>query len=479
MRNVYSIQRRCAVLLVAALLPLSVAGAAPGQAEVRDLAPSAVRFASQDAQAWQLVAISRYLMGDLTGALEAWNRTGDPRIDTIDIFGAERVPGPVVVRATGLQIRQVLTPDAFGRARRRLDGLPVVWNARMNYEPRFSEEGGGLAKVDVFIEERPVLPTRWSSLATLGARALLLDELAVDIAGSLGAGETVSAAWRWSAARPRVRLGLAFPSPRGFPGIVSFDWLWERQSYDATPSSADATLVREERRKVGLHLADWSTRWLRWQTGAALDRLPEFDDLDGKRFALHDYLAVDTTLDVRLADDRLSLAATGGWWVPFAGGDRFGTGGLLAAWRSTDDPTLSSWSSITRLGLASRAAPLALWPGAGTGRGRGTLLRAHPLLDADVVTGPAFGRQVAGSSFEYRRAVGLALPVRFSIAGFVDAAQARQRLIDLETSPFYVDAGGGVRLHAPGGSVMRIDVARGLRGGGTTLSASWGDAWPR
>ena len=354
--------------------------------EAQDLALSAVRLAPDDAYAWQLVATSRYLMGDVMGALDAWNRTGEPRIDTIDIHGAERTRQPVVVRAAGLQPRQVLTPEAFGRALRRLRDLPVASNARMRYEPVSTAIDGGLAKVDVFIDERQVVPSGWLALATLGARALLLDELRVDVAGPLGAGELASAAWRWSAGRPRVALGLALPSPQWLPGIVSFDGSWERQSYDATPSSDDATLVREERRRVGLHLADWSTSWLRWQTGAALDRLREYDDLDERRVDARDYLAVESALDVRLAGDRLALAASGGWWAPFAGGDRFGTGGLLAAWRSTDDATLPSWSAVTEIGVASRVAPLALWQGAGTGQGRSGLLRAHPLLNGGVLT---------------------------------------------------------------------------------------------
>lgn len=452
--------------------------------EAHELARTAVRLAPEDAYAWQLVASSRYLMGDSMGALDAWNRTGEPRLDAIDIHGADRTRQPVVVRATGLRPRQVLTAEAFGRALRRLRDLPVASNARLRYEPVFIEQDGGLAKVDVFLDERPRVPGGWLALATLGARALLLDEVRVEVAGPLGAGELGSAAWRWSAGRPRVAFRLALPSPQGLPGNVSLDGSWERQSYEATPSPDGATLLREERRRVGLHMADWSTSWLRWQTGAALDRLREYDGLDEHRFNARNYLAVESALDVRLAGDRLAVAASGGWWAPFAGGDRFGTGGLLAAWRSTDDASLPSWSAVTEIEVAGRAAPLALWPGAGTGQGRHGLLRAHPLVTTqegdDVLTGPAFGREVAHGSLEYVRPVGRALGNALSIAGFVDASRGWHRLNGLETSPLYVDAGFGVRVHAPRmGGAIRIDVARGLRGGGTTLSAGWSEVWPR
>jgi len=97
-----------------------------------------------------------------------------------------------------------------------------------------------------------------------------------------------------------------------------------------------------------------------------------------------------------------------------------------------------------------------------------------------VLTGPVFGRAVARGSVEYVRPVKRALAGGISIAGFVDAARAWHRLNGLDPSPLYIDAGVGVRVHAPGSiGAIRIDVARGLRGGGTTLSASWGVAWPR
>ena len=444
--------------------------------ESRDLAVSAARLAPEDPYVWQLVATSRFLTGDATGALDAWNRTGEPRIDITDIHGADRTKQPVVVRAAGLQPRQVLTPEAFGRALRRLRALPVASNARMKYEPI----EGGLARLDVFIDERQVAPSGWLTIATMGARALLVHELRVDVAGLLGEGELVSAAWRWSSGRPRVTLGLALPSPEGLPGIASVDAMWERQSYDTTPSSGAASRVREERRRVGLRLADWSTSWLRWQAGTALDRLREYGHPDETGVGARDYLALESALDVHLARDRLSLAASAGWWAPFAGGDRFAAGGLLASWRSTDVLTVPSWSAVTELSVASRAAPLALWQGAGTGQGRAGLLRAHPLLTDGVLTGPVFGRELVRGSLEYVRSVKQTRAGGLWIAGFIDAARAWHRLNGLDPSPLYVDAGIGLRVRGPGpGGTIRVDVAHGLRGGGTTLSASWGGAGRR
>lgn len=429
--------------------------------EARDFALAAVRLAPSDTYGWQLVATSRYLMGDTMGALDAWNRTGEPRVDTVDIHGAVRTRHPVVMRAAELQPRQLLTSDVLRRAERRLAELPVAWSARMKYEP-----GSELARVDVFIDERPVFPSGWLTLATLGARALVLDDVRVDVAGPQGAGELTSAAWRWSAGRPRVAVSLAWPSLLGLPGITTVDGSWERQSYDSPMAEDDATLVREERRRVGFSVSDWSTSWLRWRAGIALDRVP------------HDYLAAETGIEVRLAGDRVAAGATGGVWTPIRGTDRFGTSGLFAGWRSTIDPTRASWSARTELRMATRAAPLALWPGAGTGQGRSGLLRAHPLLEDGVLTGQAFGRQLAHASLEHVRPVGRTPAGGLSIAGFVDAARAWRRRAGLGPSRLYVDAGVGLRIHRPGpGGAIRIDLAHGLRGGGLTLSAGWGGEW--
>ena len=152
----------------------------------------------------------------------------------------------------------------------------------------------------------------------------------------------------------------------------------------------------------------------------------------------------------------------------------------MAAWRSTAEATRPSWSAATDIGVASRVAPLALWQGAGTGLGRPWLLRAHPLLNDNVLSGPVFGRTVAHGSLEYARPVRQTGVGGLSIAVFGDAARAWHRRASPDASPLYVDAGVGVRVHAPGaGGSIRIDVAHGLRGGGTTLSASWGGDWPR
>ena len=376
--------------------------------EAETIALAATRLAPHDSYAWQLVATTRYLTGDLTGALAAWNRTDGPRLDTIQIHGAERTPHSIVVRATGLQPRQILTPAALERALRRVRELPIASNARMKYEPIAdgpASAGYGLASVDVFIDERKVVPSGLVGLGAIGVRALLLHELRADVAGLVGAGEVHSVAWRWSANRPRLALGLALPSPRWFPGILSIEGSWERQSYSPASASTDDAPRRETRRRAGLRLSDWLTSWLRWQAGGALDHLREYDAASETDVVPRRYFAAESTIDVRLAGDRIGFAVSGGSWMPLSGGNRFTSGALLAAWRSTADPARPFWSVTAEVEAASQKAPLAVWPGAGTGNGRSGLARAHPLLASGIVTGQVFGRRVAQASLEYTRPI--------------------------------------------------------------------------
>ena len=323
--------------------------ALPDRPSPRGLAPPDIDSDADVARAWQRIATTQYLMGDVTEALGSWNRSGRPAIDAIAIHGARSTRPSVIVHAARLTPQDVLTPESFRRALRRVRDVPVASSATMSYQAL--EEG--LAIVDIAIDERKMLPSGRRALATVAARALFLNELRLDVAGALGAGEVASAAWRWSAGRPRVTLGLAMPAPWRMPGILSIDGSWERQTYDATPESAAETLVSEERVRAGLRVADWAASWLRVETGAALDHLSEYVETGAPRAVSRDYLAVESSISARLAGDRIAVTLSGGWWTPPAGGHRFGTGALLATWRTTVDPTAPVWSAVAGIGATS------------------------------------------------------------------------------------------------------------------------------
>jgi len=432
--------------------------------EARQFAAAAVRLDPEDTYAWQLVASSDYMSGRAMEALAAWNRAGEPRIDTIDIQGARRTPQPVLLGASGLEPRALLTPSTLRRAERRLQELPAAASARAAYTPI----DGGRATVNLFIDERPMLPRGWWTLMNMGARALLYDEARVDVVNPLRAGDAESVFYRWTPGRPRVDVGLALPSPGRLPGVMSFGAGWEAQSY-AVASPQGNAVARDTRRRSVLRIADWATGRLRWQAGAALDR---FND--------RGYVAADGALDLRLSQDRIALSASGSWWTPTASGTDLATAGFFSAWRSTTDATRMSLGVRAGVTIASDAAPLALWPGAGTGQGRTGLLRAHTLVHDGIIDGPAFGRRLAEGSLEFARPWQIVPAGGLSLAVFVDAARAWRRMPGLDTSPLYVDAGIGLRAHAPGqtGSV-RVDLAWALDGGGATLSAGWSTGWPR
>jgi hypothetical protein len=419
------------------------------------LADRAVALAPDDAYARELLGTARYLAGDTAGALAAWGPLGGPRLDGISVQGLTRTPHPILIGATGLQPRQLLTPQRFARAERRVRAVPIVASARVIVVP----QADGLASVNVALVERPVTPVGWLALGRIAGRAAVLHTVDVEVAGALRRAESVTVAWRWSAPRPLLAMTVAAPAPRGASGIVTLDATGEHQTYQGGS--------RESRRRVALSWSDWGSHRLLWRGGLALDR---FDD--------RGHLSADGGADLRLAADHIAVGSHLAAWRPHAGGAPFGTGRLTFALRTTTDPDVAAWHVWTALDVASRGAPRALWAGAGVGDVLGARLRAHQLVASDVVSGTVFGRVLATSTVEYRRPVGRWLTNVFGVATFVDVAQAWRGPSGI-VSRLEVDAGVGVTARGPGApGGVRLDLARGLRRGGWRASLSWGRSWP-
>ena len=112
-----------------------------------------------------------------------------------------------------------------------------------------------------------------------------------------------------------------------------------------------------------------------------------------------------------------------------------------------------------------------LWPGAGDGMARPHLLRAHPLLVDDIVSGPVFGRTLLHLTAESTRWLSTPRLVRLGIAAFADMAGASNRL-EGDDRVTHVDAGAGIRLRLPGAGngMVRADYARGVRDGRQRVS---------
>ena len=430
-------------------------------AESSRLAQAAVHLDPDDTYAWTLVATSEFLQDHRTAALNAWNRVDQPHVDVVAVEGADRTRHPMVVAAVGLRPRELLTADRFERAARRLDALPVAASTNL----RFQTNAEGRATVQAVVVERAVRPRGLVPIGTLGASALIRHEVAADVAGPTGSGELWSAAWRWSSGRPRVLFRLAMPAPHGLRGIATIDAWWERESYrtSTTPIDDPSRIVR---RSVRASLADWAPHQLRWLTGAALDRIDS-----------QDFIALDGLLDKRFIGDRVAVGAAGTWWSSVGGASGFGTASVTTAWRSARSPA-SAWSGGLGMATVTSAAPMVVWPGAGTGQSRDMLLRAHPLLDRGAIVGPAFGRRLLHASMEYQPIGVNTARGRVSAAAFVDAARTWDQT-ERSSRPFLVDVGVGLRAQTVGlARGIRVDVAYGVRDRRRALSAGWQKTWP-
>jgi predicted double-glycine peptidase len=425
------------------------------------LAEQALSVVPTDRNAWQVLATSRYASGDLHGALNAWNEVGQPITDAVSITGVERMPQPVVVNQLGLEARELLTSDALTRAARRLDDLPSVSSARV----RYTMQGDGRAAVEAAVDEASVLPKGLMGWAAVGVRAIFQKELQVDVASPLRLGEEWSPAYRWSSRRPRVRLELDTPAPGGWPGVIRLDAFWERQTYQH--ALLGDGLFEQSRRRAGVTWGNWAAGWLRWEAGAAFDTIAD----DG-------FVSLDGVLNTRWFDDQLAVLITANRWLARGDAQAFSSGEVVTTWRSTtasDGPALTVTGGYTTV---SNRAPLAVWPGASSGLGRGALLRAHPVLTDDVLIGEVFGRRLAFSSVEYERPVWSSPYGAVGVAGFVDSAKAWQRIDAHTPSPLHTDVGAGVRLKTGGaGGTVRLDFGYGLRDGKMKLSAGYVMPW--
>ena len=406
-----------------------------------------------DALAARILATALFLDNDADGALEAWNRVGEPVVDLLKVTGLERTRYSVVARAVSLPPQTVLTPQALRAARRKLAEMPAAQTTRVAFTP----QQGGRAQVDAAVVERPLLPRSPAALAALGLRALSDREVAVGVASPSGGGEMWRASWRWWERRPRVAFGFDAPTP--FGGVWRLTASGERQSY-----ARGGSTFEESRRRFDFTLSDWTRTGLRWEGSLALDRLREAR-LDSGGGAI----ALAGAAQQRLAGDRAYVEARAEYW---AGDVSTSTLALHAEWRSRQGHDGQIW--IARVGGARAAsnAPLALWPGAGTGQGRDVLLRAHPLLDNGVIRG-VFGQRLIDGSVEARHWLRPGRkPLRLAPAAFLDAARSF-RGVDGRDTPSQFDVGAGLRVAVPGSGVLRVDVAHGLRDGRNALSIGW------
>ena len=426
--------------------------------EAAALARQALTLDPADSYASDVLGSSLFMQDDSSGALRAWNRIGRPRLNEVRIRGLQRTRYQRVTEALRLRPGEVLTADTFERARRLVNELPDRTNARLSLRP----EPDGFASVEVVLREHVVRPHGAAEWSAASLQAGIDRELTVTIPGATGQGEIWSAGWRWWDERPRASLSFSAPASGPLPGVWRVDGAWEAQTY-AFGAGAEQR-VRESRAHGGLTFTGWASGSWRYSISGGIDAWDS-----GRRDAL-----AGVSLEHLWLDDRISVAAEGTKWMPLsvepgfssiAGRLRIGTDGR------------GGWGYLASAGAEhlSDAAPFATWSGAGEGRVRETLLRAHPLLAGGIIdarSGSAFGRSLLAASIEERRWLDRPQLPRLGLAVFGDAARVSRS--SGGTPTFNVDVGTGLRIRAPGWrTVLRIDVAHGLRDGRNAVTFGW------
>ena len=438
------------VLTLMTVLLLPSVGLAQQPSEDRVITP-------QERQTWRALANSRFMTGDVEGALDALNQIDEPRVATIKVEGLVRTKRQLVHDYLELEPGELFTAAKLSRLNRRINELPAASHGKVRYDPI-----GGTAIVSPVVFERDLAPSGLMGWSPLAAVAMIQQEVKVDISDAMGWGERWSPSFRFARNRPRGVLRLAVPAPGRLPGVLRFETLAEQQTYE---SPALGGVFRENRFRSGVALSDWLTSWLRWEGGSAVDHV-----------GASTYLALEGNLNLRVLDDRLALILTGGQWYAAAGSDSFTSAEFVATFRSTTDVGTPLFTTIAGVASASTMAPLAVWPAASSGTGRGILLRAHPLQHGGIADAEVLGRRAWFMSSEYEHPVTTPMG-GVGLAGFVDVAQAMSTL-DSTTSRLHGDVGAGVRVTTTrSGNKVRLDLVYGLRDGRVKLSAGYVVPW--
>ena len=379
----------------------------------------------------RIAATARFMEGDRDGALDEWNRLGEPVVDLVQIEGTRHTRYHVVEDRIGIEPRGILERRDLELARRRLSALPAVGASRVSYQPL----PDGTVQVEAFVAERPRRPGA-AGLAAEATRALVQQEVALEAGPFMSAGDRWGVRGGWDAAWPHARASVATAAPP-FPGVVELSLEWRREVYGAGVTS-------EERIRGALGLSEWVSPSVRLGVLAGTERWA-----DGTRMG-----SLGTSVSVALPDDAALVSASAEGWAGSA--DPFGRIGVLAR-AELPSGERRAWRLEAGGALATAEAPRLVWPGAGTGRVRVPLLRAHPLVGDGAIDGAAFGPKLLHATVEHRifERVG---PARFGGAVFVDAARVWPGGGTAARS--FVDPGVGA-FARHGGREAMVSLARG------------------
>ena len=432
--------------------------------EAAGFARQATERDATDAETWRLLGASLYLADEPQPALQAWNRIDEPRIDRVQIEGLVRTRQDVATAAMGLHPRDPLTSESMGLAARRLEQLPTAAGGKLSYRPR----SGGRADVVVAVGESGLIEPRLVLALRLGAELVGKHEGRLRINSPTGRGEALELGGRFDARRPAAWASLQTPRLAGLPGVVSLSGVWDRQTYRLAANVGDSATV-ETRRRGAIDWSHWLRSSLHLELGIGVERF------DGQG----SYVSMRGGADRRLFADRAALVAAGGSWMGTSGARGFAEFGGTAAMRSAARPR--RWTFAARFDgrRATQSAPLAVWPGAGTGASRSFLLRGSPLVTDGIVVGEAFGRGLLHATAETEIQVADRALVRLGLAAFADWAKPWDTSLGPGPRGSLFAIGAGLRIHAPGSIAFRLDLAKRPGTPGVLVSAGVIPPWPR
>ncbi len=407
------------------------------------LANAYSRRAPADTLGWQLLASSRYLVGDETGALQAWNTIGRPTIDLLRIDGSRHIRFRALADGIDLRPGAVLTPSRFKFAQRRLSDIPALATARVKY----AAVAGGVVEVRGVVTERPLTEPLGPVLVISAIRAAVRQSVTLSASTPLGRGELWSVQWRWQPAEPRVALRVAIPTRIGIPTIVRFERSWDMYRF-----SGD--IAQEQRSSASASLGGW----LR----------PNYEHLIGVRFERWtdavNYAAISTSGAWHAANDHVLLLGEVEHAFPMRTAKAYDRLTSRLVWTMPPDRWSNDWSIRLGTDVTSANTPLGLSPIAGGNFSRDIPLRAHPIIIDNRLPSVRIGRAIVHGGIAADRALATIGRVALGAGLFVDGAQVRSVVSGAERNPLYLDAGAGLLVGLAGAkwTSLRFDVARGL-----------------
>ena len=414
--------------------------------EASDLAQAAVDADRGDANAWRLLGTSLFLQDDRRGALRAWNEAGEPRLDTLQITGLRRTRAPVAVRAARIEPGDPVTTGSVLHVERRLDAVPSISRAQVEYVPR----SGGLAEMRARVTDRTLFPRGLIAIGAVAAPAIFNRNIELPIGSPTGGGDRIDLAWRFQQHRPRVIAEYSSPAPWG--GVWAVNANWERQPFE-TPIFPTA-----ERTAARASWGDWVTPYLQVQGRGGAERWVS------RESAL---ATAGLGMLFSTGAERMRARVDLDSWF---GDGPFGRGHAVIDLATSMDRR--GWVVLGQAGagVLGDAAPPDIWFGGDTSSSRPPL-RAHRLVNDGYMTTTRIGRTIVHASVEgqhwwttRRGNIGAAL--------FLDLVSVDRRVIRGRQRD--ADIGVGLRAGVPGSpGNIRVDLGRGLRDGAMRVSVGF------